>query len=177
MCVWLVAFLSEEPAKQESSNALFSVSSMMVPRSLTTSVLFPMLSWCQYFTNRSTKQIPNYLEHQKALRKEGIRKVIVYCVVSLNFFVAHYESFYWMHGCITVSTNGMLSYSLTPSRRFNFLLRMTPPSWRPGPRTKKPACPSCNSWAIQRYARTIERIIHSWYPDTTSVPHPTLSVS
>ena len=32
--------------------------------------------------NRSTKQIPNYLEHQKALRKEGIKKVIVYCVVS-----------------------------------------------------------------------------------------------
>ena len=32
---------------------------------------------------RSTKQIPNYLENQKALRKEGIKKVIVYCVVSL----------------------------------------------------------------------------------------------
>jgi hypothetical protein len=31
---------------------------------------------------RSTKQIPNYLEQQKALRKEGIKKVIVYCVVS-----------------------------------------------------------------------------------------------
>jgi len=28
----------------------------------------------------STKQIPNYLEHQKALRKEGITSVIVYCV-------------------------------------------------------------------------------------------------
>jgi peroxiredoxin len=28
----------------------------------------------------STKQIPNYLEHQDALRKAGIDSVIVYCV-------------------------------------------------------------------------------------------------
>lgn len=28
----------------------------------------------------STKQIPNYLEHQDALRKKGIKNVIVYCV-------------------------------------------------------------------------------------------------
>lgn len=41
---------------------------------------------CHHLSNsfrlfcRSTKQIPNYLENQDALRVEGIDKVVIYCV-------------------------------------------------------------------------------------------------